>query len=412
MSATDEHPEIRSQQLENGETLIELKVAERAVSRLYIIPRTISIGVARVRVDGIGGVETEEEYRGRGYARRVMEAALARMGGENTVSQDPAALSFLFGIPNFYEKFGYAQAGPWYSLHLTELSGGDSLPDGWTVRSCTPHDLPAIHALYERGTAQAVGAVIRHPSGHVWSTLAAVVADSSRDECRVVVDPSRAVAAYAWRGRDFWPVDTEEETPDALVIGEAIALGPTAADVLLAAMPVLGTRGIGSPAQHHQSADFTLSRQPDLRGRHSAPCETRDDVGAEWGIHGPDAARRPAACGAGAGIDRADCGLRRTPAAACCDSSRTSGRPLWRLHRTASRCGSAKSQGKAWTLPPWFISPRRTWHVWRLAPFPLATSSTGSPIHPTPSPDGGSKCCFHRGIRTHICQTGSDRQRS
>ena len=236
MSATDEHPDIRSQHLENGETLIELNLAERPVSRLYIIPLTISIGVARVRVDGIGGVETEEEYRGRGYARRVMEAALARMGGaENTVSQDPAALSFLFGISNYYEKFGYARAGPWYSLHLTELAGGDPLPDGWTVRPCTPHDLPAIHALYERGTAQAVGAVIRHPSGRVWSTLAGVVAESSRDECRVVVDPSGAVAAYAWRGRDFWPVDTEEETPDALVIGEAIAFGPAAADALLAA---------------------------------------------------------------------------------------------------------------------------------------------------------------------------------
>src|SRR4051812_7114681 len=232
MSAIAEHPEIRSQHLENGETLIELNLAERPVSRLYIIPLTISIGVARVRIDGIGGVETEEEYRGRGYARRVMEAALARMGGaENTMSQDPAALSFLFGISNYYEKFGYARAGPWYSLHLTELAGGDPLPVGWTVRPCTPHDLPASHALYERGTAQAVGAVIRHPSGRVWSTLAGVVAESSRDECRVVVDPSGVVAAYAWRGRDFWPVDTEEETPDALAIGEAIAFGPAAADV-------------------------------------------------------------------------------------------------------------------------------------------------------------------------------------
>src|SRR5215216_5260029 len=126
MSAPDEHPEIRSQDLKNGETLIELHVAGRAVSRLYIIPLTISIGVAKVRVDGIGGVETEEEYRGRGYARRVMEAALVRMGGAvNNVSQDPAALSFLFGISNYYEKFGYARAGPWYSLHLTDLAGGD-----------------------------------------------------------------------------------------------------------------------------------------------------------------------------------------------------------------------------------------------------------------------------------------------
>ncbi len=48
------------------------------------------------------------------------------------------------------------------------------------------------------------------------------------------MDPGGAVVAYAWRAREFWPVDTEEETPDALTIGEAIAAGPAAADALLA----------------------------------------------------------------------------------------------------------------------------------------------------------------------------------
>ena len=316
-------------------------MAERAVSRLYIIPLTISIGVARVRVDGIGGVETEEEYRGRGYARRVMEAALAQMGGsEKPVLQDPAALSFLFGISNFYEKFGYTQAGPWYSLHLTELAGGDPLPEGWTVRPATPQDLAAIHALYERGTAQAVGAVIRHPSGRARSC--------SPQRCRIQAE-TNVVSSSIRAGQspptpgevgDFWPVDTEEETPDALVIGEAVALGPAAADALLAACRSWTLEESTRRPQHHQSADFTLSGQSDLRGRNTASREARDDVGVERRIHGPDAARRQAACGAGAGIDQATPGSAL--AAACCESSRTSERLLWRSSRTELWCSRVK----------------------------------------------------------------------
>jgi GNAT superfamily N-acetyltransferase len=236
MSDHGGRPELTYHREDNGDTRIDLMLDGRPVSHLWIIPLTVAIGVARVRVDGIGGVETEEDCRGRGFARRTMEAAVVRMrDGDGSTPSGSATLSLLFGLPNFYEKFGYATAGPELSLSLTGLDHERQLPVGWTTRPCALHDLPAVHALYERSIARSVGAVVRRPDCRAWSTLTAVVPDPHQNECRVVVDPRGTVAAYAWRAREFWPVDTEEESPDALTIGEAIAAGPAAADALLAA---------------------------------------------------------------------------------------------------------------------------------------------------------------------------------
>ncbi len=234
MADDDGRPELRYHQDDDGTTRIEVALDGRPVSDLRITPLTVAIGIARVRVDGIGGVETAEDCRGRGFARRTLEAAVVRMRDGSAGPAGPAALSLLFGLPNFYEKFGYATAGPELSLSLTGLKPARPLPAGWTDRPCAPGDLPALHAHYERSIARSVGAVVRRPECRAWSTLAVTAADPHREECRVVVDPSGAVAAYAWRAREFWPVDTEEETPDALTIGEAIAAGPAAADALLA----------------------------------------------------------------------------------------------------------------------------------------------------------------------------------
>ena len=62
------------------------------VSRVVIVPMLMRIGAAVVRMDGIGGVSTEEEFRNRGYSRRVMETAVEQM------RRGDAALSTLFGI--------------------------------------------------------------------------------------------------------------------------------------------------------------------------------------------------------------------------------------------------------------------------------------------------------------------------
>src|SRR3954465_13156032 len=111
-----------------GESEAILQLDGKQVSRAVIVPMLMRIGAAVVRMDGIGGVGTEEEFRHRGYSRRVMETAVQQM------QRGDAALSTLFGIQDFYQKFGYETTGPEYSviLPLEDASAArHALPPGW-----------------------------------------------------------------------------------------------------------------------------------------------------------------------------------------------------------------------------------------------------------------------------------------
>src|SRR5213083_2629485 len=109
-------PRLAFRQERDGSTRVDLMLEDRSVSWLWIVPFTIRIGRAAVRMDGIGGVNTREGCRRRGYSRRVLEATVERM------RQGDAALSMLYGIPHFYPKFGYATAGPEHFVTLTRVT--------------------------------------------------------------------------------------------------------------------------------------------------------------------------------------------------------------------------------------------------------------------------------------------------
>ena len=103
-------PELTIRQEPDGSsTRVDLKLDGKSVSRLWLSAHTLHIGEALVRMDGVGGVGTDEAYRSKGYSRRVLEASV-----EHMIKGD-AALSMLYGIRDFYTKFGYATAGPDHS---------------------------------------------------------------------------------------------------------------------------------------------------------------------------------------------------------------------------------------------------------------------------------------------------------
>jgi GNAT superfamily N-acetyltransferase len=222
-------PRITIQRQQNGDTRVDLMDGERSLSRLWVIPLTIRIGAATVRMDGIGGVGTEEDCRNRGYSRRVLEATVDWM------RQGDAGLSMLYGIPNFYPKFGYATAGPDHLIELKRLGDPAVLPAGWCVRPCAAADLPAARRLYEQNSALGVGAAVRAPEAHGWSRLATPDPKHPHD-CRVIEGPEGQVRAYAWRARWHWYVGIlERQHPDALILSEVMADGPASADAVLAA---------------------------------------------------------------------------------------------------------------------------------------------------------------------------------
>src|SRR3954471_13256506 len=146
----------------SGTSDVLLQLDGRQVSRVVIVPMLMRIGAAVVRMDGIGGVGTEEEFRNRGFSRRVMETAVQQM------RRGDAALSTLFGIEDFYQKFGYETTGPEYTVVLPLVDSTAltrSLPCGWQFRPLAVDDMTAVKWLYHANTRRATGALARHDAG-------------------------------------------------------------------------------------------------------------------------------------------------------------------------------------------------------------------------------------------------------
>jgi predicted acetyltransferase len=268
-----EHPD--------GAVSLILEEDGQQVSRTVIVPMLMRIGAAVVRMDGIGGVETEEEYRNRGYSRRLNELAVEKMRAGD------AALSTLFGIQDFYPKFGFATVGPEYSvtLPLEDPASAPELPSGWRFRPFEVDDLPAVKRIYHTNTKRAVGALVRHDAGdeseetqrlahssapaqrigrRAWNRLERLTTDAGKDSCHVLLDEAGAIRAYAWISRGGWWIDFRyRDAPETFHIGEVMATDPVAADVVLTACrrwatqrpgDERGSPGIGSGFQQIEMA--------------------------------------------------------------------------------------------------------------------------------------------------------------
>ena len=83
-------------------TRIRLMEGETELSHVSVLHLPMYVGGAVVTCGGIGGVGTDREHRNRGYARTVLADALEYMTDQGM------HLSALFGIPDFYHRFGYA----------------------------------------------------------------------------------------------------------------------------------------------------------------------------------------------------------------------------------------------------------------------------------------------------------------
>ncbi len=78
-----------------------IEVDGRIVSHIDVVDRQMRIGSCSVRMGGIGGVVTHPDYRKRNFARILMNECIDLMTSREF------DVSMLFGIPNFYPKFGY-----------------------------------------------------------------------------------------------------------------------------------------------------------------------------------------------------------------------------------------------------------------------------------------------------------------
>jgi len=168
-----------------------LMVDGRKVSWLTVIDHRMRVGSAVVRMGGIAGVGTEPAERMKGYCRRLMEDSIAYMRDEGF------DVSLLFGIPDFYPKFGYAVCGRASVLTIAtrDAERAGSAAGGFRIRPYTDDDLDSLIELYNKANCSRTGTLVRQrpqfagiPKGSGWGTEAVVV---------VVVDRNDRFAGYA-----------------------------------------------------------------------------------------------------------------------------------------------------------------------------------------------------------------------
>ena len=153
-----------------------------SASRLWIVEKTMRIGAATVRFGGIAGVGTREEYRFNGYASRVMAASTKVM------AECGYDMGVLFGISNFYHRFGYGVIFPVPRLFAkTEALLRAAGP--LKTRAMKKTDAMPVQRLYNRLNAEKNASVVR-PSG--WSYF---------ELSEGFQKPGRAIVAEDARGR-------------------------------------------------------------------------------------------------------------------------------------------------------------------------------------------------------------------
>ena len=131
---------------------------EKDVSTVTLREYQMRFGSAHLKMGGIAGVSTEETHRNKGYSRRVMEHVMTYM------NENGFDVSMLFGIPNFYHKFGYATAIPETYVEFDTKDVPAAAPT-YHVRKFQTEDAPKIVDLYTANNAERIGTPLRTEIG-------------------------------------------------------------------------------------------------------------------------------------------------------------------------------------------------------------------------------------------------------
>ena len=126
----------------------------KIVSHFGIWDYQMRIGKARLRSAGIGAVLTHGEHRKHGYLKKTATASL------ESAKESGYDLSILFGISNFYHKFGYSRAWneTFYKFSLDNLP--KEKPE-FPVKKLKKSQHAEIDKLYNKATRNLTGTAVR-----------------------------------------------------------------------------------------------------------------------------------------------------------------------------------------------------------------------------------------------------------
>ncbi len=177
--------ELKEIQTDNG-WKVEIVEAGESISRLWIIDRQMRIGGCPVLVGGIAGVGTDPSYRNQGLSRRVMEASVELM---RRADYD---VSMLFGIEDFYHKFGFVTCMPERRIYL-RTRNAERATKQRTIRPMRKSDLARITQLYNRENAARTASVVRD---RTWNGFSMGSFFGIEAKTQVVLDTRERVCGY------------------------------------------------------------------------------------------------------------------------------------------------------------------------------------------------------------------------
>lgn len=196
------------------------------VAELEAVSFRVRFGGVAVAAEGIGGVETEPEFRRRGHMSRLLRQALSGMAQR----VDVAFVSD--GVEGVYEKFGFVGAVAEGALvipvrNVERASGADPGAAVPGVRSGLAADLPGMVRLYNTAHAQRPWTHERHVG---WNRLVPQATWKPGSQTLVLGTPD-ALAGYAvLEGRAFG------DPLGSVVADELVAKDAAAAARLLTAL--------------------------------------------------------------------------------------------------------------------------------------------------------------------------------
>jgi len=176
---------------------------DKPVGHVGVMHVTLQMGRSRLPVAGISGVATDPRARKHGVASALMRAALeaSRKAG--------LGFSLLFGIPDFYHRFGFVPA--W----ATPVGGIETarMPKAkpWRARKAKSADFAAMTALYHSIYGNFYASALRTPECFALRKQAEKV---------ILTEPNGNGWAYV-----TWGLRKQENKPDLLEVFETAGKG-------------------------------------------------------------------------------------------------------------------------------------------------------------------------------------------
>lgn len=122
---------------------------------LRLTTDTLRIGEARLKMGGIGWVTTAGWHRDKGIARRLIQHSMQYLRDHNY------HVSMLFGIPDFYHRFGFTTTLAEYGVIVPVREAAEVNHTPYRLRNGKPGDIPAIQRLHNNNDTQTACSIIR-----------------------------------------------------------------------------------------------------------------------------------------------------------------------------------------------------------------------------------------------------------